>query len=213
MRSHFLVMHHEQGPSNAAPNLKPQNLQIMQTMSITFFILWFSMFLSKYKTCFKYFYSQTNVFTTMVSASQLQQSGTLCLSVCLSSCLNVYQPWHFTMITRPGASPDQTTWGGQCGGCGEGDRVWGYNLKLINTPHNDSIPETPWEKSGVDVSTPVHPVVTPLHTTQNVPSHRMRCVAVRCGAATHCNATQATQKSCTDLVRSSWPSWPGWWSD
>jgi len=42
-----------------------------------------------------------------------------------------------------------------------GGRVWGYNLKLISTLHNDSIPETPSGKSGVDESTPVHPVATP----------------------------------------------------
>ena len=41
-----------------------------------------------------------------------------------------------------------------------GSRVLGYNLKLISTLHNDSIPETPSGKSGVDVSTPVHPVAT-----------------------------------------------------
>ena len=34
-----------------------------------------------------------------------------------------------------------------------GGRVWGYNLKLISTFHNDSTPETPSGKSGVDVST------------------------------------------------------------
>jgi len=28
-------------------------------------------------------------------------------------------------------------------GCGEEGRVWGYNLKLTSTLHNDSIPETP----------------------------------------------------------------------
>jgi len=41
-------------------------------------------------------------------------------------------------------------------------RIWGYNQKLINTLHNDSIPETPAGKSGVDVSNSVHPVATPL---------------------------------------------------
>jgi len=47
------------------------------------------------------------------------------------------------------------------GGCGKGvppksgGRVCGYNLKLISTLHNDSIPETPSGKRGVDVSTPV----------------------------------------------------------
>jgi len=50
--------------------------------------------------------------------------------------------------------------------------VWGgvsppksgeYNLKLISTLYNDSIPE----KSGVDVSTPVHPVATPLVKANN----------------------------------------------
>jgi len=45
-----------------------------------------------------------------------------------------------------------------------GGRVWRYNLKLISTLYNDSIPETPSEKSGVYVSTPVHPVATPLST-------------------------------------------------
>ena len=43
-----------------------------------------------------------------------------------------------------------------------GGRVWGYNLKLVSTLCNDSIPETPSGKSGVDLSPPVHPVGTPL---------------------------------------------------
>jgi len=46
------------------------------------------------------------------------------------------------------------------------DSVWGYNLKLISTLHNDSIPQTPSRKSGVNVSTPVHPVATPLDLTK-----------------------------------------------
>jgi len=46
-----------------------------------------------------------------------------------------------------------------------GVRVWVYNLKLISTLHNDSIPETPSGKSGVDVSTPVHPVAMPLRSS------------------------------------------------
>jgi len=52
--------------------------------------------------------------------------------------------------------------------CGRGvpfqvvGRDWGYSLKLTRTLHNDSIPETPSGKSGVDVSTAVHPVAMPL---------------------------------------------------
>jgi len=60
-------------------------------------------------------------------------------------------------------------WGGQYKWVSEGcplpsrGRVCGYNLKLISTLHNDSIPETPSGKMGwTDVSTPVHPVATPL---------------------------------------------------
>jgi len=49
-----------------------------------------------------------------------------------------------------------------------GGRVWGYNLKLTSTLHNDSIPETRWGKSGVDVSIIVHPVMaTPLVSAQH----------------------------------------------
>ena len=52
--------------------------------------------------------------------------------------------------TRPGASPGQTKWGGEYGwvwwrgvSCPKSaGRIWGYNLKLISTLHNDSIPET-----------------------------------------------------------------------
>ena len=63
---------------------------------------------------------------------------------------------------KTGASPGQTKWGGQYHRCGVGrgvpfqigGRVWGYNLKLICTLHNDSIPETP---SGKKWSGRVHP--------------------------------------------------------
>ena len=63
-------------------------------------------------------------------------------------------------------------WGGQYGlGVGRDipSQVWGYGLgyklKLISTLHNDSIPETPSGKKGVDVSTPVHLVATLLVMT------------------------------------------------
>jgi len=87
-------MHLGQGNSNAAASLKLQILTIMQLMSIMLFILYFFMYLSKYKACFNvsvvsyvgvltprifnkvaenknqnsfyFFYSKTNVFTTMV---------------------------------------------------------------------------------------------------------------------------------------------------
>jgi len=40
-----------------------------------------------------------------------------------------------------------------------GGRVWGYNLKQISTPHNDSVPETP---SGKKWGARVQPVATPF---------------------------------------------------
>jgi len=80
------------------------------------------------------------------------------------SCLSFSQRAFSTV-----ASPGQTKRGRQYGwGMERGvpsqslGRVWGYNLKLISTLHNDSIPETPSGKSGVDVSTSVHPVATLL---------------------------------------------------
>jgi len=68
-----------------------------------------------------------------------------------------------------GASPGQTKWedsmvgreedsmGGVWGGVSprkSGDRVWGYNLKLLSTLHNDSIAET---RSGKKWGGHVHP--------------------------------------------------------
>ena len=43
-----------------------------------------------------------------------------------------------------------------------GDRVWGYNLKLISTLHNDSIPETPSGKKWGGHVHPSPPMATPL---------------------------------------------------
>jgi len=61
------------------------------------------------------------------------------------------KPWQFCRLA--GASPGQTNWGGQYGWSvgrvslpKSGGRVWGYNLKLFSTLHNDSIPETPLGK-------------------------------------------------------------------
>jgi len=71
-----------------------------------------------------------------------------------------------------GASPDQTKWGWHIGevwgGCPlpSRGRVWEYNLKLISTLHNDSIPETPWGKRKVGWTCP--PQSTPW--TYNAPS-------------------------------------------
>ena len=61
------------------------------------------------------------------------------------------------LLLKSGASPCQTKWvdtGHYGWGVGSvpsqvGGRVWGYNIKLIITVHNDSIPEThSWKKWG-----------------------------------------------------------------
>jgi len=59
-------------------------------------------------------------------------------------------------------------------------RVWGYNLKLISTLHNDSIPETPSGKKWGGRVHPVHHVATPWMEAIGVlitSSKLMRCTA------------------------------------
>jgi len=94
-----------------------------------------------------------------------------------SVCLDFKGVGRSIIIAR--ASPGQTMWGGQYRwGVGRGvpsqvgDRVRRYNLKLISTLHNDSIPETPWGKSGVDVFTPIHPVAMPLDLVRGTVADR-----------------------------------------
>ena len=66
MRSYFIVMYLRQRPSNAVHSLKLQNLQIVQLITITFFHFMAFTFLSKYKTCFMFFHTKTNVFTPII---------------------------------------------------------------------------------------------------------------------------------------------------
>jgi len=71
--------------------------------------------------------------------------------------------------SKSGASPGKTSgvdsmdglWGGVSPPKLAG-RVWGYNLKLISTLHNDSIPETSSEIKWGGRVHPSPPVATPL---------------------------------------------------
>jgi len=91
------------------------------------------------------------------------------------------------IATRGVARSNKVGWAvriGCMGGCPltNPGRVWGCNLKLIDTLHDDSIPETTSGKSGADVSTPVqsigakgnkHAVINACtQTAQYDPAHR-----------------------------------------